>query len=140
MNNEDLAGRASLRKRFPGIDGQINRAVGEAADYLVGKRAFRVYADVLPVLTPGSSIATGWTVFVVAYGPAVRAITPNGEIRMPVIPDQYAKVPGAAIKATDEPWQFRSMSEAERYGAEAVGIMEAQLRALVTATAGAPTP
>lgn len=109
----EARGRAALRKRFPGLDEQIGRAVGAMADHCVGERAWRVFGDVRPVCVPGISLAIGWTAHVIATGPAVHHLSESGEVRMPVIPDEFNPRPGGLIEPEDPPYQFSSMLGAE---------------------------
>lgn len=121
----DLAARASLRKRFRGIDDQIGRVVAEMADYCVKPEPLRVWSDIRPVVPEGLSVAVAWTVHVIAEGPAIP------DIRLPVIPDHANPHPTKLIRATDRPYEFPSMAEAERVSAEAINQLSQQLRNMI---------
>lgn len=127
------AGRASLRKRFQGIDEQIGRVVGQMADWELerekdGKPApWRVFTDIRPIVPAGLSIAIGWTVHVIAHGPAIEALTGARELRMPVIPDEHNPRPGKTIQADDKPFEFSNMVAAERAAEQAISAMHNEL-------------
>lgn len=134
-STSSIAGRAHLRKRFPGIDAMIGRAVGEMADYYHGNEApdFHTCADIRPNLAAGLGIATSWNVWIVATGTQIKRIDESGTLRMPVIPDEHNPRAGGVIKATDKPWDFKSMAEAERYAELAEMEMRKDLRELLGA-------
>lgn len=125
MGDSTLRERAHLRKRLPGLDQAIGRAVADMADYVHGQD-LRVWARIEPQVPAGLSIATGWTVYVTARAPGL------GEVTVPVIPDEHNPNPGKVIRSDDKPWVFPSMQEAERAGDAARVILEDQVRELIS--------
>lgn len=109
----DMAGRASLRRRFTGIDSSIGRCVADWANAEQGP-AVRGWYDVRAMDTlPGM-----WAAWLVAR-------LPDGtEYRIPCIPDEFNPREDKIVRPEDKPHIFKTMEAAENFAkAELPGLI-----------------
>lgn len=114
-----------MRRRFPGFEEGMGKAISDMAETLVEHRPVRGWTSIEP-LDPQDPLPGRWIARVHAFITETKQ-----QITMPVIPDEFNTHPSKLVRAEDTPHVFTYMSEAETAADEALAELLSYIKAKI---------